>query len=340
MQVKRAAILKVKKEKISFIFGTVFLCMALIWLWYILCGRQVVESAYEGKSIAILNRLISGQNSYALEYYNRFADALFAYSFFSFVIFALSFTGFYFCSPWTLLGRLLVSSGVTALLLSIILTAQRIVVSPECCWNSGRLAWTLAPAYGYKLYYGNGAGPSLSTLYGPIAALAYLPAVFCSSATLAIQCASFLAACFYFSPILGLYICEHIKKAGSLSNIICVSAFFCLITLSLTPLHAAFSVCPDAPALGLSAFACLILYYRKNNGSLPFLLSSIFSVLAVWTKQTFVPILLALPFYVLLVDGVRYFKRYILFMFISGLVVSGIFLWFFDPQDLFFCMFI
>ena len=42
---------------------------ALIWLTYILVGHSLIESIYHGKSFGFLNKIISGQDAYSLDYY-------------------------------------------------------------------------------------------------------------------------------------------------------------------------------------------------------------------------------------------------------------------------------
>src|SRR5262245_54414126 len=53
-------------------------------------------------------------------------------------------------------------------------------------WNGCRLAPTVALTHGYALYYPPNEGPVLDTIYGPVAALAYLPATMFRSPTGAI----------------------------------------------------------------------------------------------------------------------------------------------------------
>ena len=54
-------------------------------------------------------------------------------------------------------------------------------------WNDSRLAPSAALLHGYGLYYLPGDGPMLGHIYGPVAPLAYLPALAWSTPTAAIR---------------------------------------------------------------------------------------------------------------------------------------------------------
>ncbi|MCJ7646801.1 hypothetical protein MUO65_07900, partial [bacterium] len=241
---------------------------------------------------------------------------------------------------WNLLDLFLIASTLMALLVSGGLILKNILSSPLRDWNGIRLAWTFSLLHGYQLYYPADSGPVLSLLAGPLQPLTYLPAALINSPTPALILASFISACYYFLPILCLHIGKDLTHPRELSFGVCAFACFCLFTLSSRALtYSAFAVYADAPALGYSAIACAILYYRKRKDNIiGLLLAALFSVFAVWTKQTLVPLLFALPTYILLTDGYRCFKRYILCLSVSGVVVSALFLCIFNAENLLFNM--
>ncbi|HEY9610054.1 hypothetical protein, partial [Allocoleopsis sp.] len=198
--------------------------------------------------------------------------------------------------------------------------------------------------YGYHIYYGMDSGPVLNTMYGPVHYLSYLPAALAKSPTIAILIGELLTVLFYFLPVFWLHIGEHLhpSKINNLRFACYIFILFCVLTTYLSPLSScAFMIHSDAPALGFCAIACAILYYRKRNNSIvSLLLSATFSVLAVWTKQTTIPILFALPTYILLANGINCFIRYLLCIGVSGLVISSLILVFSDSQALIFNMLI
>ncbi|MFB0561851.1 MAG: hypothetical protein ACETWM_11675 [Candidatus Lokiarchaeia archaeon] len=286
-----------------------------------------------------MNRVIENQEVHPLKHYYAIADKLFiGYLILFTLIFSIVFG---LLSSLNLLDLFVSASTLMALLFSGGAILKKVLSAPFFHWNANRLAWTFSLIRGYQLYYSADSGPVLSTSSGPLRALIYLPATLFNSPTSALIFASFISVSFYFLPILWLHFGKNLfaprKLLFALYGFVC----FCLFTLSSRTLtYTAPLVYSDTPALGFSAVACAVLYYRKGKESIPpLLLSALFSVFAVWTKQTLVPILFALPTYILLTDGYRCFKRYILCLCVCGVVVSALFLWVFNAQNLLFYMF-
>ena len=69
-----------------------------------------------------------------------------------------------------------------------------ILESPSLSWNDLRLAPPAALTRGYDLYYLPGDGPMLGHIYGPIAALTYLPVTLLPTPSLAIRAGGSLSA--------------------------------------------------------------------------------------------------------------------------------------------------
>src|SRR5262245_49376703 len=91
-------------------------------------------------------------------------------------------------------------------LLGALYTFWRVVVSAALGtlisdWNGARLAPTFALLYGYRLYYPASEGPVLNNVYGPVGALAFLPATVFRTPTLAILAGGMLQVGFVFGSM-------------------------------------------------------------------------------------------------------------------------------------------
>lgn len=254
-------------------------------------------------------------------------------------------------SQWKWLDRLLIATAPTVAVLLILSAFNQFLIAFSTLqwgvkghWSAIRLLPSFGLTHGYQLYYDFDRGPVSGMIKGPVMALAYLPATLAHSPTVAVILGSLTSAAFYFLPILGLHFAKHRKNLRIRNIIIASLAFigFALFSCTSPALrYAAFSVNADAPALGLCAAACAVLYLRKRKESWSVLfLSATLAVLAVWAKQVAAPIAIALPIYVLLVDGRRCFVRYILCFLAAGLSVSAIFFILFKPEPLIFNMFV
>lgn len=326
-----------RKNKQLTIFGLTLLLFLLgTCLGYLLFRDRLIKAVHDSGLLETLGRLIENQKVHPSEYYYAIVDKMFIgylmlFTLLLVIIFAQ-------LLAWNLLDLFLIASTLMALLVSGGLILKNILSSPLWDWNGIRLAWTFSLLHGYQLYYPADSGPVLSLLAGPLQPLTYLPAALINSPTPALILASFISACYYFLPILCLHIGKDLTHPRELSFGVCAFACFCLFTLSSRALtYSAFAVYADAPALGYSAIACAILYYRKRKDNIiGLLLAALFSVFAVWTKQTLVPLLFALPTYILLTDGYRCFRRYMLCLFVSGVVISAVFLFVFNAKNLLF----
>ena len=208
-------------------------------------------------------------------------------------------------------------------------------------WDADRLSMAFFLKYKFNLYNPeDSVGPLISDMYGPILALAYLPAAIANSPTFALILGKLISLVFFFTPIIWLYIGENWQNQKRLSlSILALIAFFFFTTDIRTLYYDAFRICADSPALGFSALACIIIYKEKRKPQIPLgklLLSAILAVLAVWTKQIAVPILVSLPIYVFLAYDLKVLKRYLACLLVSFVVISGILITAFNPQALWF----
>jgi hypothetical protein len=254
------------------------------------------------------------------------------------------FLGLYICKKRFRNGsnNYLLALILPASILTVVATfAGKVVHSPFALWNAARLSPAYALAHGYRLYYPPEDGPILGHHYGPVSSLLYLPAAFADSPTSSLLFASVITIIIYFLPIFILHL--RFRSSGSAYGwLLCLGAFlcFCLFTFNLPSLsYVAFATHADAAALGLSALACAVLPLNPTNRrTVPILLSSSFAVLAVWSKQTALPIAFALPAYVLITEGWRSFFHYSKWFTLSGFIISGILCSIFGPKLMWFNM--
>ncbi|CAD5951872.1 hypothetical protein PCC9214_02606 [Planktothrix tepida] len=208
-------------------------------------------------------------------------------------------------------------------------------------WNADRLMMAFFWKYKFNLYYPKDpVGPLISDMYGPLLALAYLPASLVNSPTVALVLGKLMSLVYFFTPVIWVYGGETWKnKKGFYLSILALIAFIFFTTQIRTLSYDAFRICADCPALGFSALACVILYKEKNKPEIPLkklLISSILAVLAVLTKQIAAPILISLPVYLFLAYDFKVFKRYLACLALSGVVISSVLLIAFNPQALLF----
>jgi hypothetical protein len=143
------------------------------------------------------------------------------------------------------------------------------------------------------------------------------------------------------APVLWIHL--DTWKTGSTQLIDCVLAFlvfagFVCLLPSLT--YSLFSPAHDAVALGLGAVATALLCRSKTSTGLAGpLLSAVLATLAIWAKQTMIPLLVALPLYTLIRDGVPSCRRYIGFLAVFGIAVSLLCFFVFDHEGLILNMF-
>jgi hypothetical protein len=181
--------------------------------------------------------------------------------------------------------------------------AREIADAPRFDYNGARLAATFGLANGDSLYHGPGEGPILSVIYFPLSSILYLPATLARTPNGAILAASTMAAAAFFLPsFLLLWRCAR----GAGARLWAAGAFllFGFLVFATPPLSlAAFAAHGDAPGCGFCALACFLVLSPRTTARLAG--AALCAALALWTKQTFAPILVALPVFVGLTDGLR-----------------------------------
>jgi len=203
-------------------------------------------------------------------------------------------------------------------------------------WGAARVAVTDSLALGYSLYYPKDSGPVLGVVYTPLYFLFYLPVTLFATPTAAILAGALLSCVYAMAPQFWLYLkTERLPERAPLWTWGCAICSLVLACSLFAITYAIFPVRGDAPMLGLCMLACGLIYYHREPGWRVSLLSAALVALAVWTKQTAVIAVLALPLFLWVADGWRTMLRYAASLGITGAVVSlgfGLFL----PLEAFF----
>lgn len=215
-----------------------------------------------------------------------------------------------------------------------------ILEAPSFGWNNARLAPSVALALGYPLYSPPDSGPVLDTIYGPVTALAYLPAAAGGTPTAAMLLGACVSALWYYGPALAVFwrFSRGTPRIHWSLPLLAVPAFG-LATAGSAPLaYSAHRIHADAPALGLLALACLPLLSRRAPHALGLAASAVCAVLAVWAKQSAVLGLLSLQVFVALALGRGAWRTWAVSMLGGALASAAVFLAAFDPAALLFNM--
>ena len=203
--------------------------------------------------------------------------------------------------------------------------AERILQTPFWSYNGTRLAPSFGLVHGYRLYYPPADGPVLSTIYGPVTALAYLAATFASSPNPAVLIGSGITVLFCFGPVAWFHLGKGRWRCAEYSTHWLALAACGLMMVDTEALrYSCINPHADGIGLGLGAAACICLYYgsgKRHSLALP--ISALLAVLSVWAKQTFLPLPFALALYVLLADGWGIFLQYGSWGMLWSIVAAG-----------------
>ncbi len=225
-----------------------------------------------------------------------------------------------------------------ALLSVFFIYFSRIGLMPHWDWNGARVVPSVALAAGYDLYYGPDHGPIMSTLYGPVKALCYLPAAWASTPTAAIMIAGTLNVGFILLP-LGLI---HLAGGrGRTRPPIAAWAGFLFAASAVLDLRAtrymATKVHVDAPAVGLGLLSCLVLMTAAERpGHRRLAVAAGLAVLAAWTKQVEAPLIAAQAVYLGVAYGRKTAVRFLAWGGALGTLVSLVFVALYGFEEMFF----
>lgn len=227
-----------------------------------------------------------------------------------------------------------------ALVTLVFLFADKITASIFEEHNWLRLQRTFLLSRGYPIFPDLDTGPAITSIYGPISALAYWPATwvpFFHAVSVGVICSLF----FFFAPPAALLLKDRAGKTKPSALSFLALVCFVLVASLLSSLkRSALTIHADAPALGLAALACAFVYWKKafRFEILPLFLSAFFVMAAAYSKQTAAPLLLALPVFIMWADGAKSFFKYLGALLAAAalfLIFSAVF---FDLKDMFHSM--
>jgi len=174
----------------------------------------------------------------------------------------------------------------------------------------------------------------------------FLPCDLFSDPEVALFVAGTLNIIYFFIPLLLFSVAKPLLlkdnfSAGLSSIVFCLTTALIIIG-SKALNYSAFRVGPDAPSLyfaGLSIFPLYYKYLVKSDSNYFLFTSSLFAVIALWTKQNLIFLPVVLIIYVLLLEGLNKALKYVLIYCLSIALVSIPLILYFDWNYLYFVMF-
>jgi hypothetical protein len=219
------------------------------------------------------------------------------------------------------LHRICLAAAALVLLLGV---CHRLLETPLWSFNGSRLmpSFELARGIDYYVLLPPG-GPLYSVVYGPLFAIAYLPATLFPSPNSAVLAGSAITAVLCFFAAAFLHLAPFEPRPGAVDVLAFLTAGFLICYLE--PLkYSCFNIHADGPGLALGGVACAALYsgmLRKRGLALP--LSAFCAVLAIFSKQTFLPVPFALILYLWAAEGRARAVRYLLWVAAAAGLSSG-----------------
>ena len=218
-----------------------------------------------------------------------------------------------------LLSRVIVA---LAVLLALVATADALASAAWQEWNDGRLAPSAALLHGYELYSGDGEGPILGHVYGPISAFYYVPAALLSGTPdVAVMLGSVMSLVAFLLPAALL-----LRRGAAGAHIPCLaglSGIWLYIFPTAMFLGPGFNIHADAPALGFGALACHLVTRpgaESDRWSYPAAALAVF--LSVGSKQVMFALPVAIAAYIGLTQGSRVLRRFLAAQMVVG--VAGL----------------
>ncbi len=201
-------------------------------------------------------------------------------------------------------------------------------------WNDARLARGIALWSGYSLYPGRDSRvPIIGTMHGPVPHLFYSCLAFLKDPTVLLLAACALSCLFYFGAVLWLHVGDGRSVAGVYGFLACTA----LLLASPGAWYSGLTVHVDACAICCAVLAAGLLMRDGPLQARALAASAILAMLSVACKQTMAPVAIALPCFVLMLEGKRAFGRYVGVQIAASAVIFGAMLaLFWPPRDLLF----
>jgi len=195
-----------------------------------------------------------------------------------------------------------------------------ILKAPTFIWNEIRLSRSLALFQGFHIYPGeHELGPIIGTLHPPISHFLFLLVVAIHDPTTSIVAGSLLAIIVVFSA-LGFALVRHAPPVSGRWAISAGSFLFCgfLIIESEGTYNAAFSIHTDAAALAFATIACTFASSRNRMTTASLWMSAAGCALAIASKQTIAPVVLAISLCIAITEGGTRFGQFLLASAVTG----------------------
>jgi hypothetical protein len=231
---------------------------------------------------------------------------------------------------------LLAPMGAGAILIHLL---KRLANGPNVDMNASRVANAIALVKGYNIMPGVNDGPLLDFMYGPMFVVAYTPAALATTPSGAIWIGILQSFLFILAPFVYLAFTSTEQRSRLIAAVAVVCfGLFCTFDRALS--WVTWYIMADGPALVLAGFACAFLLGRPTDRMTPRMVAAaLFAVLAVWSKQTLAPIVVALPLYVWLLHDWRTALRFTFLIGATGIAVSLVFVLWFGFDGIWFNMF-
>jgi len=215
-----------------------------------------------------------------------------------------------------------------ALLLSLLAlqAAAGILNSPSFVWNEVRLARSVALLHGVSLYPDRDAtDPVIGTLHTPVSHCLYLLVAGFHGPTYALLAGSLLSLLLIFVP-LGWVLLRASEGARDRLFVTIAAFLFCAFLIMQAPgtFHTASMIHTDAAALAFATLACGVFCNPRKPISVPQAwLAGVGCVLAVGSKQTMAPIVLAIAMFLGVSAGARVLAHFGAAVLVGGAVLLG-----------------
>jgi hypothetical protein len=214
-----------------------------------------------------------------------------------------------------------------------------VLQSPYGVWDGARLmpSFALAKGVNYYVLLPRG-GPLFTTVYGPMAAIVYLPATLFRTPNSAILAGSVITVVLCFSAVAFLHFAPLKRERSAVDGLAFLTVGF--LICFLPPLtYSCFSIHADGPGLAFGAVACGALYAGEaKKWRIALLVSALCAVLSVFSKQTFLPVPITLLAWVLAVEGRKVAGRYLLCLVAAGVIATAASMAAWGPEPLYHCL--
>ena len=181
-------------------------------------------------------------------------------------------------------------------------------------------------------------GPIYSSLYGPLVAVVYLPATWFPSPNSAVLAGAAITVLLCFSAMALLHFVPF-GRGGTRIELLAFLAAGYLVCF-LEPLkYSCVNIHADGPGLAFAAIACVAVYpgiLGKWRCAVP--LSALCAVLAIFSKQLFLPVPFALLLYCWAAAGRARAKQYLVWLSITGGAAAALAILVYGPAPLYHCL--